>query len=129
MSIDETREKYPTMIALYTRKVLNGELTMEQVPALLRPVVEEDVANQDALIEVYVAQLLGNKIFFSQVPIILQDQVQAILDSMNGPTNLNIYVADMLDGKITSEDLPEAIRAEVIAEVEQHIGKKLEADG
>lgn len=126
MTEQELRQKYTPLIALYTKKVLNEEMTIEQVPALLRDVVAMDMQDQESLAIMYAAKVMSNPLYMNDVPIVLRPRVAELVAEANTPTNINLYVAKILDGSITIEEVPESVREDVIAEVESAIGKKVD---
>ena len=129
MTEQELRQKYTPLIALYTKKVLNEEMTIEQVPALLRDVVAMDMQNQESLAIMYAAKVMSNPLYMNDVPIVLRPRVAELVAEANTPTNINLYVAKILDGTTTIEEVPESVREDVIAEVESAIGKKVDWEG
>ena len=129
MTEQELRQKYTPLIALYTKKVLNEEMTIEQVPALLRDVVAMDMQDQESLAIMYAAKVMSNPLYINDVPIVLRPRVAELVAEANTPTNINLYVAKILDGSITIEEVPESVREDVIAEVESAIGKKVDWEG
>lgn len=129
MTEQELRQKYTPLIALYTKKVLNEEMTIEQVPALLRDVVAMDMQDQESLAIMYAAKVMSNPLYMNDVPIVLRPRVAELVAEANTPTNINLYVAKILDGSTTIEEVPESVREDVIAEVESAIGKKVEWEG
>lgn len=126
MTEQEIRQKYTPLIALYTKKVLNGELTIEQVPVLLREVVAMDIQDKESLAILYAAKVLRNSLYMNDVPTVLIERVNELVAEANTPTNINLYVAKILDGTTTIEEVPESVREDVIAEVESAIGKKVD---
>lgn len=126
MTEQELRQKYTPLIALYTKKVLNEEMTIEQVPALLRDVVAMDMQDQESLAIMYAAKVMSNPLYMNDVPIVLRPRVAELVAEANTPTNINLYVSKILDGTTTIEEVPESVREDVIAEVESAIGKKVE---
>ena len=129
MTEQELRQKYTPLIALYTKKVLNEEMTIEQVPALLRDVVAMDMQDQESLAIMYAAKVMSNPLYMNDVPIVLRPRVAELVAEANTPTNINLYVAKILDGSTTIEEVPESVREYVIAEVESAIGKKVDWEG
>lgn len=129
MTEQELRQKYTPLIALYTKKVLNEEMTIEQVPALLRDVVAMDMQDQESLAIMYAAKVMSNPLYMNDVPIVLRPRVVELVAEANTPTNINLYVAKILDGTTTIEEVPESVREDVIAEVESAIGKKVDWEG
>ena len=129
MTEQELRQKYTPLIALYTKKVLNEEMTIEQVPALLRDVVAMDMQDQESLAIMYAAKVMSNPLYMNDVPIVLRPRVEELVAEANTPTNINLYVAKILDGLTTIEEVPESVREDVKAEVESAIGKKVEWEG
>ena len=126
MTEQELGQKYTPLIALYTKKVLNEEMTIEQVPALLRDVVAMDMQDQESLAIMYAAKVMSNPLYMNDTPIVLRPRVAELVAESNTPTNINLYVAKILDGSVTIEEVPESVREDVIAEVESAIGKKVD---
>ena len=129
MTEQEIRQKYTPLIALYTRKVLNGEMTIEQVPALLREVVAMDIQDTEGLAILYAGKVLSSPLYMNDVPTVLIERVKELVAEATTSTNINLYVAKILDGSTTIEEVPESVREDVIAEVESAIGKKVDWEG
>lgn len=129
MTEQEIRQKYTPLIALYTRKVLNGEMTIEQVPALLKEVVAMDIQDTEGLAILYAGKVLSSPLYMNDVPTVLIDRVKELVAEATTPTNINLYVAKILDGTTTIGEVPESVREDVITEVESAIGKKVDLEG
>ena len=129
MTEQEIRQKYTPLIALYTKKVLNGEMTIEQVPVLLREVVAMDIQDKESLAIMYAAKVLGNPLYINDVPTVLVERVKELVAEANNPVALNILVAKIIEGTMDISEVPEDIREDVKAEVESAIGKKVEWEG
>lgn len=129
MTEQEIRQKYTPLIALYTKKILNGEMTIEQVPVLLREVVAMDIQDKESLAIMYAAKVLGNPLYINDVPTVLVERVQELVAEANNPVALNILVAKIIEGTMDISEVPEDIREDVKAEVESAIGKKVEWEG
>lgn len=129
MTEQEIRQKYTPLIALYTRKVLNAEIIIEQVPALLREVVAMDIQDTEGLAILYAGKVLSSPLYMNDVPTVLIERVKELVAEATTQTNINLYVAKILDGSTTIEEVPESVREDVIAEVESAIGKKVDWEG
>src|SRR5574344_1154955 len=125
MTEQEIRQKYTPLIALYTKKVLNGEMTIEQVPVLLREVVSMDIQDKESLAILYASKVLGNPLYINDVPTVLVERVKELIAEANNPVALNILVAKIIEGTMDISEVPEDIREDVKAEVESAIGKKV----
>lgn len=125
MTEQEIRQKYTPLIALYTKKVLNGEMTIEQVPVLLREVVAMDIQDKESLAILYAAKVLGNPLYINDVPTVLVERVKELVAEANNPVALNILVAKIIEGTMDISEVPEDIKEDVKAEVESAIGKKV----
>ncbi|MBS4462296.1 hypothetical protein JXA27_06955 [Aerococcaceae bacterium zg-B36] len=122
---EQARQKFSTLIGMYVELVLNGERKIEEVPALIREAVREDTSDLDKLANMYVQRRLAGNLLASLVPKVLQERVEKEVES-TVKNSVLIYVADVIDGTKELTDVPSAIRTEVKAEVERHVGKKLD---
>lgn len=113
-----------TFINLLAVKVLEGAMTMEQVPETARPQVQEVVGNTDLMVDIYLSRLMNLQQEFETIPLHIQPLVEARLNEET--TNFNLYVAQIIDGLITLNDVPEKIRSKVKASAEYFLGKKLD---
>lgn len=126
MSEAEIREKYTPLIALYVKKVINGEITIDRVPVLIRDVVAKDAEDTESVAQYYAQRVLHNPLNINDVPPTLIERVnELVAEVQNNELNTNLYVAKIINGEITIEDVPGALQENVVREVENAIGKKL----
>lgn len=117
------RQKFTAFISTYLTKMLTQEITdIEQVPSLIRDAVREDFDNRDKFVPVYVSQYEAGII--DEIPILLREQGMELI-RVTRQSNVNRYIAKVVDGEIDINDIPSDLREEVRLEVENMIGKKL----
>lgn len=113
-----------TFINLLVVKVLEGALTMEQVPVNAREQVQEILDNSDLLVDIYLSRIMNFQQEFDTIPENLKPLVEERLNQES--TNFNMYVAQIIDGIITLADVPDKIRTQVKISAEYFLGKKLD---
>lgn len=121
---EQQRQQFSSFISAYLTRVLNEEITVNQVPTLIREAVAEDFENKDQFVPVWVAKVQSGYVDLNKVPKMLYNQVIAELQMVNDKSTV-LYVADIIDGVLEVEDVPENLQQEVKRLVESHIGKKL----
>lgn len=121
---EQQRQQFSSFISAYLTRVLNEEITVNQVPTLIREAVAEDFENKDQFVPVWVAKVQSGYVDLNKVPKMLYNQVITELQMVNDKATA-LYVADIIDGVLEVEDVPENLQQEVKRLVESHIGKKL----
>ena len=121
---EEQRQQFSSFISAYLTRVLNEEITVEQVPTLVRAAVAEDFKNRDQFVSVWVAKVQAGYVDLNKVPKMLFEQVVAELELVK-ERSATLYVAEIIDGTLELQDVPENLQQEVRILVEKHIGKKL----
>jgi len=103
------------LVAMYVFPILNNEMDVLDVPELMRDRVAEALENEQQWVDYYSINLLNGNIRENGVPLALKETVLGIVEGQT--TNINLHVADIIDGKKTLADVfPESIRERVGAE-------------
>lgn len=113
-----------TFIHLLAVRVLEGSLSITDVPEMARPQVEEVLGDTDLLVDIYISRIMNFKQSFETIPESLKPLVEVRMNEET--TNFNLYVAQIIDGLITLNEVPEQIRERVRSSAEYFLGKKLD---
>lgn len=114
---------------LYINLYFDGKRTLDQVPPKLREVVEKEVTtNRQSYVTAWVAKVDTQGFTIENVPVQLRPDVQTALQAKvkEEERASYLYTSNILDEKITINDVPESIRETVRQEVEYAMGKKLD---
>lgn len=117
-----------TAIAVFVDRIFRNKLTIDRVPERLREAVQaETTENRSHYVDLWAAKLLDPAYNLESVPESLREDVQNQSEVLRKLTEkrIEVYVYDVIDGLNLSE-VPEEIREQVKAKVEQQIGKKLD---
>lgn len=116
--------EYTSLTVIVAVDIKKGNRTLDSIkfPTLYEQ-VEALLNDRDELVRIFASRVMENIETMTSVPEDLRDDVDEILGKKSISTLL--YVADLIDGRITIEDIPTVIREKVIAEVERYVGKKI----
>ena len=112
-----------TFINMLAVNVLEGKLSIDSVPVAARDQVLSVLNDLDLLVDIYISRVMNFKQAFETIPSHIQPLVEERLNEDS--TNFNLYVAQIIDGIITLNDVPEKIRQKVKESAEYFLGKKL----
>ena len=113
-----------TFINLLAVRVLEGLLDINDVPAMALAQVEEVLADTNMLVDIYLSRVMNFQQAFETVPAHIQPLIEERMNEET--TNFNLYVAQIIDGLITLNEVPEQIRERVRSSAEYFLGKKLD---
>lgn len=116
--------EYTALTVIVAVDIKKGNRSLESIkfPTLYEQ-VEKLLNDKPELVKIFASRVMENVETMTSVPEDLREDVDNLLGKQSISTLL--YVADLIDGNITIDDVPTVIREKVIAEVERFVGKKI----